>query len=228
MSRLERPRQLVFDLALASSRARADFVEAPCNHEGIALLDRWPDWPAHAAVIVGPEGAGKSHLAAIWAERADAVVLEAASLGDVDAGESAARNILIDDADGVGGRAETALFHLLNRAGENGTHVLLTSRTRPRSWAITLPDLASRLAALPVVEIGLPDEALIRAVMAKQFADRQLGVSMDVIDYLVPRMERTFAALRQLVDRVDRLALSERRSVTRAVASRALEVDAAK
>jgi chromosomal replication initiation ATPase DnaA len=224
---LERPRQLVLDLVHASSRARADFVEAPCNEEGLALLDRWPEWPAHAAAIVGPEGAGKSHLAAIWAERADAVILEAASVGDGEAGDRASRNVLIDDADGVTGQGERALFHLLNLAAEHGTYILLTLRKRPRSWTVALPDLASRLAALPVVEIGLPDEALIRAVMVKQFADRQLGVPMDVIDYLVPRMERTFAALRQIVDRVDRLALSEGRSVTRAVASRALDVDEA-
>jgi chromosomal replication initiation ATPase DnaA len=221
------PRQLVLDLAHAPSRARDDFVEAPCNAGGLAIVERWPDWPAYASLLIGPEGAGKTHLGTIWAERADARTVDAATLSTIDPRELMGRHLFLDDADAAAGVRETKLFHLLNAATEHGTSVLLAARTLPRAWGVALPDLASRLAALPLVEIGLPDEALIRAVMVKQFADRQIDVPQEVVAFLLPRMERSFSALATLVARVDRLALAERRPVTRAVAARALGLDGA-
>jgi chromosomal replication initiation ATPase DnaA len=227
VNRIGPPRQLVLDFAHAPSRARADFIEAPCNTAGLALVERWPDWPSHATVLVGPEGAGKTHLGAIWAERSGALALDVEALRATEPRDLAGRDVLLDDGDAIGGGLETRLFHLLNLAAEHGASLLLTARTPPKLWGVALPDLASRLSALPLVEIGMPDEALIRAVMAKQFADRQIEVPLDVIDFLLPRMERSFAALAALVARVDRLALAERRAITRAVAARALGLDEA-
>src|ERR1700687_6469387 len=80
MSVKQIPCQLALALAHSESFARDDFLSGPCNAAALALIDRWPDWPGQTVVLLGPEGAGKSHLAAIWAGAAGARFLAARSL----------------------------------------------------------------------------------------------------------------------------------------------------
>jgi chromosomal replication initiation ATPase DnaA len=184
----------------------------------LGLVERWPDWPARVVAIVGPEGSGKSHLADIWANKSGARRLSARALD-----QTAVPRALATGALALENVAEpldeVALFHLLNLAKEDDATVLLTARQPPAQWAIRLPDLVSRLRALPVVELAAPDDTLLRAVLVKLFVDRQLAVDESLISYLVARIERSFAAARAAVAALDREALRQRRPVTRALAA---------
>lgn len=214
-------RQLAFELPHRPALGAEDFLVAPANRDAVAWLDRWPDWPAAGLVVWGPEGCGKSHLLQVWRERAGARVLPAAELTIAAVPELARTPLALDDADR--GVVETALFHLLNLAAETHSYIVLTARSPAARWAVALPDLRSRLLALPSVAVAAPDDDLMRAVLAKLFADRQLRVGADVIDYLVTRIERSFAAMRRVVAALDAAALSGHRNLTVALAREVLE-----
>jgi len=216
------PRQLVLDLALRQALGEEDFLVSRSNAAAVELIDRWPDWPHPAAVVVGPEGSGKSHLANVWRLRSGADLIAAAALYDATVAALPERSaVALEDLD-RGIADERALFHLLNRARESGLSVLLTSRTAPGELELRIPDLRSRLRALPVVELDAPDEVLLKAVLVKLFCDRQLTVEPAVIDYLSLHMERSMQAASRVVAAVDRLALAMHRKVTRALAAEAL------
>ena len=215
------PRQLALALAHAESFAREDFLPGASNADALNMIERWPDWPDRVLALVGPEGAGKSHLAAIFAEASGARRVSARALGETDLlGSLATAALVVEDAgDGVN---ERALFHLINLVREEEAHLLITARTPPGRWTVALPDLASRLRAIPAVTLTAPDDALLRAVLLKLFADRQLAVDEALIAYLVTRIERSFAAARAAVERLDHEALRLKRPVTRALAAEVL------
>ena len=214
-----RPRQLALALGHAESLAREDFLEGPSNAAALALVEAWPGWPARVVALVGPEGSGKSHLAAIWAFAAGARLIAARALGDADPPAALATGALVIEDLTEAGINEPALFHLLNLTREQGAYVLLTARTAPAGWNIGLRDLASRLRALPVIALAAPDDALLRAVIVKLCADRQLALDEAVVGYLITRIERSLAAARAAVALLDREALRQQRPVTRALAS---------
>ncbi|MGZ3411433.1 MAG: chromosomal replication initiator DnaA [Xanthobacteraceae bacterium] len=212
------PRQLALALGHDESFARDDFLSGPSNAKALALIERWPDWPSRAILLVGPEGSGKSHLAAIWSANSGARTVSARFVEEANVPAMLATGALVIEDLSTGFLEERALFHLLNLAREQGAHLLLTARTAPAAWQISLPDLASRLREIPVVILDPPDDALLRAVLVKLFADRQLVIDESLIAYLVTRMERSFAAARAAVAALDREALRQQRPVTRALA----------
>jgi chromosomal replication initiation ATPase DnaA len=215
------PRQLAFALPHAESFARDDFLIGSSNDAALATIERWPDWADRVLALTGPEGAGKSHLAAIWAEKAGARRVSARALGETDLlGELATGALVVEDASAK--LDERSLFHLLNLVREEEGYLLLTARSAPATWGVGLPDLASRLRAIPMVAVSAPDDALLRAVMVKLFADRQLSVDESLIAYLATRIERSFAAARKAVEQLDREALRQKRGVTRALAAELL------
>jgi len=214
--------QLVLELPHRAALEADDFLMSACNQEAVRLIDSWPEWPGAGHAIVGPAGSGKSHLANVWllksgARRCDAGAI-AAFYG---LGEGAPRGVLLEDLDRVA-FDEEALFHLLNLSAEYGFSVMLTARQAPAAWHVGLADLASRLRLIPIAEIGAPDDDLLRAVLLKQFLDRQLDVDPQVIAYLSARMERSMEAARDLVEALDRAALSEGRRITRHLAAEIL------
>jgi chromosomal replication initiation ATPase DnaA len=213
-----RPRQLALALDHAESYAREDFLSGPCNEGPLALIDSWPDWPARAIVLVGPEGSGKTHLATIWAAAAGARVVSAHSLGEADLPAALATGALVvEDAAAI--LDQRALFHLINLAREEGVYLLFTARTMPSLWPVTLADLVSRLRALPVVTLYAPDDATLRGVIVKLAADRQLALDESVVGYLSTHIERSFAAARSAVIALDREALRQGRPPSRALAA---------
>jgi chromosomal replication initiation ATPase DnaA len=216
------PEQLVLELPHRQALGAEDFLVSRSNAAAVELVDAWPSWSHPAALVVGPQGSGKSHLAHVWRLRSGAERVVAASLDETAvAGLERARALVVEDVDrGVGN--ERTLFHLLNLAREKGSSILLTARSAPGEVEIALPDLRSRLRALPLVIIESPDEALLRAVLVKLFADRQLAVEPHVVAYLALHMERSMEAASRVVAAADRLSLAARRKVTRAIAAEAL------
>ena len=212
------PRQLVLALDHSVSFAREDFLRGPSNAAALALIDRWPDWPDRLVALIGPEGSGKSHLAAIWAEAAGARVLSAKLLAVSDLPASLATGALVVEDLEAEDLDEAALFHLINLAREERAYVLLSARVPLTSFLISLRDLASRLRALPSVILSPPDDALLRALIVKLAADRQLVVDETVVNYLVNHIERSFAAARAAVRRLDEEAMRQQRPVTRSLA----------
>ena len=213
------PRQLAFTLGHGESFAREDLLEGASNAAALALIERWPDWPSRIVALIGPEGAGKSHLAAIWAATAGARTIAGHTLDEASVPTALATGALVVEDLAVGIFDERALFHLLNMARAEKADVLITARTPPVVWKAGLPDLASRLREMPVVTLDPPGDALLRAVLVKLFADRQLAVDESLVGYLVSRMERSFAVAGSMVAALDREALRQQRPVTRALAS---------
>lgn len=214
--------QLAFDLPLAPSFSRENFLVSPSNAAAWAQFDAWPNWPGRTLLLLGPTGAGKSHLGAIWAETARARIVPAATLATADLQELAqVPAILVEDADRSG--PEKELFHLINLVTESGAYLAVTARLWPDSWGLQTKDLLSRLRRAPAVEIGEPDDGLVRAVLVKLFMDRQLQVEATVIEFLAARIERSLAAARSVVTLLDREALARGRAVTRPMASEVLK-----
>jgi chromosomal replication initiation ATPase DnaA len=216
------PRQLAFALPHAESLSRDNFLEGPANAAGLALIDSWPDWPNRVMLLAGPEGSGKSHLAAIWAEQAGARATSAHALTPAEVpGQLATGALVVEDLKS-GEFDERALFHLLNLAREDQAFVLITARSPAASLEIELRDLRSRLRAIPTVTLLPPDDQLFRALIVKFCADRQMSVDEAVVSFLASRIERTFVAARQTVELLDSEALRLGRPVTRALAAELL------
>lgn len=218
------PRQLALDLSHSPGQAEADFLPSPCNRMALDAVLRWPVWPSPACLIVGPAGSGKTHLLSIWAERAGAVLLQGRELwapADPLRRLGASVACAVDQAEELAD--ETLLFHLYNRVAERDGSLLL-SATRPVSgWRLALPDLRSRLLTAWTVAIEPPDDRLLAALLVKQFADRQIRVDAGVVAFLVNRIERSFAAVRSVVQALDRASLRARRPVTMPLARLVLE-----
>jgi len=210
--------QIPFEFAHAASFDAADFVVSESNAAAFAWIERWPAWPGPALFLHGPAGAGKSHLGALWQERAKAARVAPSALADFTAAPRLAETaaaFLLDDLDrGLSGEGERGLLHLYNAVAERGGQLLLIGRRPPAHWPVGLADLRSRLAAAPAVALGAPDDLLLKAVMAKLFADRQLAVAPEVLDYLAARIERSFAAAAAAVAALDRDSLALSRGVT--------------
>jgi chromosomal replication initiation ATPase DnaA len=182
------------------------------------VFDNWPDWPNRVMTLTGPHGSGKSHLAAIWAEIAGARTAAARSLDSESLPAAFATGTLVLEDLAARDFDERALFHLINFAREEHAFVLITARSAPVTWDVSVPDLASRLRALPVVELAAPDDALLRAIIVKLFADRQLAVEESLVAFLAARIERSFAGAQKAVVALDREALRLQRPVTRVLA----------
>jgi chromosomal replication initiation ATPase DnaA len=213
--------QLVLDLGLRAALGRDDFLVTPANEMAVAMVDSWPKWPSYGAVLAGPHGAGKTHLAEVWRQLSSAKVIASAHVTTQAVPEIAASGaVLVEDID-VPILQESALFHLLNHVRQNGGHVLLTASAWPLV-GVKLPDLDSRLRALPVARILPPDDALLRGVLIKLFADRQIAVDEAMISYLVTRMPRSLDMARMLVSRIDAAALEQGVEVTRSFAGKIL------
>ncbi len=215
-------RQLAFDLPSTAAMTRADFFVSPSNAVALQVVEGWQSWPGRKLLLIGPEGSGKTHLARVWAGLADAVILDARTLADVDLAPLAGTPVAVEDADHLPPAAEAALFHLHNIVTPGGA-LLLTAKAPPRDWGLALPDLISRMQAAPLARLEAPDDALLSAVLVKLFADRQVAVPPNLIPYLISRMPRSVGAARTLVTALDARSLAGARPITRALAGEVLD-----
>ncbi len=218
-------KQLALALTPKTSFAREAFLQAECNRDGLNRVLAWRGWPTGKLVLSGPAASGKTHLAHIWAEDSGARLVSADTLHSVDPATFVDRGLALDDADRVAGDAgsERMLLHLHNALQQNGLPLLLTSRREPGRWSVALPDLASRIAAAPHARLAPPDDALLAAVLVKLFHDRQLNVEPHLVTWLVTRMDRSLAAARDIVARLDAAAFAERSPVNRRMARAVLD-----
>lgn len=212
------PMQIPFDLGHRTAMGRDDFLIAPNNQDAVAWIDLWPDWPAPLLILYGPIACGKSHLAAVWGEKSGAACVHPTALNDESIRHiaSAARHVILEDADKLIGNAEAekGLFHLYNLFKDEKRSILLTLEEPPVRRTFTLPDLASRLRAAPAVAIREPDDVLLGSILVKMFNDRQLRVGQDVINYIISHMERSFEEARRIVEAADARAMVEKRAVS--------------
>lgn len=211
--------QIPLDLGHAPSFEIDDFIVSGSNEAASNLVRSWPNWPAKTVALVGPASSGKSHLAQAWALDAGATIYGAGMTArDITPGVP----VLAENLDRQG-RPDAEIFHLLNWTKEVSSNLLITSQQHPTKWQIELPDLRSRLATILVGEILQPDDELLMLLMVKLFSDRQLHVELPVLNYLIPRIERSFASVYGFVARVDAAALAGKRKISRALAKSCLE-----
>lgn len=211
--------QMSFDLPVQAAMSVEDFIIDDTNRAAFEIISNWPNWPSNVVVLAGPVGCGKSHLSAIYENLSGSILLNANDLpGPEDLPQLEDQSALVEDIHDAN-LDETKLFHLLNHVREQASTLLITSRTWPESWALNLPDLRSRLRAAHPLELNEPSDVLLKQVLVKLFADRQLNVEARVLDYLLVRMERSLSAAGSLVDNLDRLSLERNRPITRQLAS---------
>lgn len=216
--------QYALGLSLPPLFSPDNFLAGGSNSDALAWMNAWPDWPASGAgkalILHGPAGSGKTHLSHIWAQKAQADIVSASALSG---NEPCKRNIVVEDIEQT--NHETHLLHLFNYTRENGHSLLLTSAMPPKALPLKLPDLTSRLLALPAAQIQEADDTLLAGIMRKQFADRQMKVEEEVIAYMLPRMERSLTKVQALVGHLDGTALAERKNITIPFVKRVLEAD---
>jgi chromosomal replication initiation ATPase DnaA len=219
------PRQLSFDLPVRTALGRGDFFVSPANATALAMIESWQNWPARKLLLLGPRGAGKTHLAHVWAAQSGARLLSARDLASADIPGLATGPLAVEDCAELAGdpEAETALFHLHNLALAEGHPLLFTAAAPPRDWGLTLPDLASRMQGTPSVAIAPPDDALLTALLMKLFTDRQLSPAPALLPYLTARIDRSFAAAQATVDALDAAALEAGKPLTVPFARRVLD-----
>ncbi|MQY42845.1 chromosomal replication initiator DnaA [Epibacterium sp. SM1969] len=216
--------QLSFDLPSKPALEREDFFIAPSNAMAVALLDPAFHWPSGKLVLTGPKGAGKTHLAHVWARQSGAWIIPAHALPHEDLPMLSEGPVVVEDVPDIAldPDAQEALFHLHNLVLAAGHPLMMTGRAAPNLWGLSLPDLQSRVQAATHASLEAPDDALLAVVLAKLFNDRQIAPKPDVIPYLVAHMDRTFATAAKIVEQLDQLSLAEKRSLTRPLAVRVL------
>ncbi len=224
------PKQLLLNWPVSEKFAQSNFLPAVSNEKAVKWIDSWPNWQRgeeqfHCLIIYGPDGCGKTHLAHVWQKISKAKIIAGEDLGKSDFISGDNLVFVVEDVDSFVNNSTTqeALLHLLNWTREQGGYILLTARKRPKKWPINLADLSSRLLASEASKISLPDDDLLKDIMIKQFSDRQITLSKDVIKYLIARTERSFDAIRNLVKDIDNLSMSEKKKITIPVVKRVLE-----
>ena len=218
-------RQLSFDLPVRQALGREDFFVSPANAGAVALIEQWPHWPSNKLLLTGPEGAGKTHLAHVWAEFSGGSIVAAPALPTSDIPMLAQGHVAVENADRIARlpEAEEALFHLHNLVLAEGRSLLLTARRPSARWGFALPDLASRMQGTTQADLDPPDDALLGAILMKLLSDRQLRPAPNLISYLVRRVDRSFQAAHDIVARLDAASLAQKRPITRALAATLLD-----
>lgn len=224
------PEQLPLPLPAKTALGREDYFVSPANALPVALIEGWRDWPARKFLLTGPEGAGKTHLAHVWAALSGATIVAATELHGSDIPALAGSAVCVEDADRIAGNrpGEEALFHLHNLVLAEGHALLVTARSGPARWPLGLPDLQSRLMGMQGAQLPGPDDLLLGVVLTKLLDDRGVLPDPEVLPFLTKRMPRSFAFARRLADALNARSLAAKKGVTRRMAAEVLaRLDAA-
>ncbi len=219
--------QLSFDLPTRAALGRGDFFVSPSNTLALALIDGVAQWPGGRLLLTGPEASGKTHLAHVWAAQTGARLINAVDLTRNDVPQLATQPLAVEDVEAIAGQPEleAALFHLYNLMSAEQHALLLTANAAPAQWGLTLPDLLSRISSVQIAALEAPDDVLLSALLVKHFTDRQVIPAPDLIPYLTKRIERSAAAVKDIVALLDQAALSAGRKLTRNFAAKVLDKD---
>ncbi|MCT4611506.1 MAG: DnaA/Hda family protein [Pelagimonas sp.] len=222
---MTKPKQLALPLPARAARGREDFYVTTANALAVAQIEGWQIWPARKLVLSGPSGAGKTHLAHVWAALSGAQIIDAKALQDSDIPALSNQNVCVENVESVAGNrpAEEALFHLHNLVLSQGHALLLTSERAPNHWGLSLPDLQSRMMGAQAAQLSQPDDDLLSALLLKLFADRQIMPAPDVIPFLTRHMPRSYRAAAEIVDALDLAAMGRTKGVNRPLAAQVLE-----
>ncbi len=218
--------QLILDFNYRPCFGKEDFMVNKCNEEAVAMVDSWPSWPFFAMLIYGTEGCGKTHLAHVFAHNVFKKSKQETRF-------IKAKDITLENIENLGSTLvvedlsvdidNEALFHLYNLTRSQNGFILFTSSEAPARLKFNLPDLQSRLNAVPAVKIKEPDDELLSALIIKQFSDRQILVAPEVLNYIIKNMERSFPFARKLVKEIDTLSLSQKKHISISLVKQALE-----
>ena len=205
--------QLILNLRSLPSMGRNDYFVSEVNKEAVSWLDSWPNWTTFGFIVCGPLGSGKSHLAQVLKTLSHGDIIEAKDISNKNIDQlSEKKCLIIENLESL--TSETLLFHLYNMLLENKNNLMLTSKLNTSQINFELPDLKSRLLSMPQVSIGLPDDRLLKNLLIKQFLDKGILVEMDVIDYLIKRIDRSFEAISKLVAKIDFKSLEKAKKIT--------------
>lgn len=183
--------QIALPLDWSAGGANAvPLIVGPSNEEAVRYLQHVSTWPVRTAVLIGPARSGRSLMGRIFARTTGGRVID----GDIS----------ID---------EEAMFHAWNEAQASGKPLLIIANTPPADWQVQLPDLQSRLRAVPVLRIGEPDDCLARDLIETLFAQRGIIIAPDLAGYVVPRMERSYAMIHKIVTALDEASLDQGRRI---------------
>ena len=215
--------QLVMPFGPSTSYEAADFIRGTGNEEAFDLIARFPDWPYSIVLVHGPKGCGKTHISHVFASRAGATFLAIGRIGTAPADQLLTGNHawVLDGVEDVGDAP--ALAQLINHVRARGDYLLMTARHAAKELPFTLPDLTSRLLALPAIRLGAPDDAMLMGLLAKQFADRQLRIAPEVLSLAVQHIERSYDAVQAFVRALDKMSLARGRAITVALVREALK-----
>ncbi|MCY4181179.1 MAG: DnaA/Hda family protein, partial [Litoreibacter sp.] len=216
------PEQLAFPLPTKTALGRENFFVSEANQLAVATLEDASMWPNGKLILCGPPASGKTHLAHVWAGEAGARIISGKGLAARDIAQEAQVPLVVEDIDQLTPKDETPLFHLHNLMLAEGHPLLMTTTRPPGQLGIVLPDLMSRLQGTTLVALDAPDDALLSVVLTKMFADRQINLPGGLLDYILPRIERSFAAARRFVEEMDRRALSEGKPIGKRLAGEIL------
>ena len=221
---IEMTNQLPLILPIPPVYNKDSFVIGSANEKALGWLERWPDWPLPLKClnIYGPSGSGKTHLSYLWAGWGKALALNSLPYFDQDQFLQV-RHVVLDDFGVSDLYDDKAVFHLLNYISSVSGTLLFLSPYPVAQHKSSLSDLVSRLRSMASQEIALPDDGLLKAVLAKHFTDRQCAVSEQVLNYILKRMERSFTVAQQLASEIDTLALSRKVPVSLTIARQVLD-----
>lgn len=217
---MQQPRLFEFRMG---ERSPDTLVVAEANRDAARLLTDWRAWPGNALALIGPPGSGKTHIALAWLLEAGARQLSPLASPDEGARafQDAGGRLVLDDVDRA--RDEAMLWRVLDLAKREGGAMLLVGETGPATWPVAIPDLRSRLAALPVARLGEPDEALMDVVLRRICREQFIQLSDDAAKFLVRRLPRTFEAARQWAAALDEELERGARPVSLKLARKAYE-----
>lgn len=224
------PEQLLLDWPVREIFSEEEFLPSHSNEAAVRWVDGWPNWQRggeafHCLIINGPDGCGKTHLAHVWKKLADARIVKVEDLRGLSFIKNEQKAYIIEDIDDkiIDKNTAELILHLYNWLKEHGGYLLLTAKSEPNKWKINLADLSSRLLASETVKITPPDDALLQAVIIKQFSDRQIILSAKVVGYIIKHADRSFSFIRRLVEQIDNTSMSEKKKITIPMVKRVLK-----